>query len=220
MAQLAQMNRAEAFPLNFGPQFPTAKLPFSRSPSQRAHQVTERVNPDFLLKGFTLQTSTRESTKASLLQYAGNSLKNLKAGTTKTRKAYADALEVAKQALQNLQQEEDFIEQATIAYTYFQVTLSDGALERGADVLCLNRRSKDLQGGEVRLVYRSKWPGSVGGLPQAQAQDPGLSPCSSLSPSPASTEVGDLPDLPLYFGTSKEVSDSVEYYAHPVQLSL
>lgn len=173
-----------------------------------------------------MQTSTRESTKASLLQYAGKTLKNLKAGTAKTRNAYADALEAARKALQNLQEEENIIEQATIAYTYFQVTLSDGALDRGADVLCLNRRSKDLLGSDIRVVYRSsttllfqsllspltlislEWPGSVGGLPQ----DPGLSPCSSSSPSPASTEVGDLPDLPLYLGTSKEVLDPVEVF--------
>ncbi|KZP12741.1 hypothetical protein FIBSPDRAFT_897994 [Athelia psychrophila] len=226
---MAQVIRAQAAPLNFGPQFPGVRLPFTRSTSA-GDVETQQVNPDFLLNGFTLHPATRESTKSSILQHAGMTLKNLKAVTAKSRNTYADALKVAGQALQNLQRDEDILEQASIAYTYFQVTLSEGALARGADVLCLNRRNKDLLGSDIRVVYRSsttplfqslpspltsisiEWPGSVS---QLLSEDPGLSPCSSSSPSPVSTEVGEIhadDNLLMYLGTSKEVLDPVEVY--------
>ncbi|KZP10034.1 hypothetical protein FIBSPDRAFT_963426 [Athelia psychrophila] len=205
---MAQVIRAQAAPLNF---FPGVRLPFTRSTSA-GDVETQQVNPDFLLNGFTLHPATRESTKSSILQHAGMTLKNLKAVTAKSRNTYADALKVAGQALQNLQRDEDILEQASIAYTYFQVTLSEGALARGADVLCLNRRNKHLLGSDIRVVYRSKWPGSVS---QLLSEDPGLSPCSSSSPSPVSTEVGEIhanDNLLMYLGTSKEVLDPVEVY--------
>lgn len=91
-----------------------------------------------------------------LLLHAEKTVKNLMAVTARAKDGYSDALELARKSLDNLQQHENVLDQAKVSLAYFQITLEDEALDRGADTLWVDPPSKN--GGlrsDTKVLYRS-----------------------------------------------------------------
>lgn len=130
-------------------------------------------------------------------------MKILKTGALKAREQYQGLLEATSQSLENLQRQENILNQAVMAYAYFQTSLADPALARKADVLRVqqlpqhvfesdtdsrevvyySRMTLLFQPHRLRLTFMSvDWPKAIRALPRQTPPLPDLSRSSSATP--------------------------------------
>ncbi|KZP22396.1 hypothetical protein FIBSPDRAFT_953004 [Athelia psychrophila] len=143
------------------------------------------VNPGFILDGFVPDVSNCETARLSLLQHADKKVKILKTGALKAREQYQGLLEATSQSLENLQRQENILNQAVMAYAYFQTSLADPALARKADVLRVQQLPQHVFESDTdsrEVVYYSHWPKAIRALPRQTPPLPDLSRSSSATP--------------------------------------
>lgn len=105
-------------------------------------------------KGFNPKEQSLEGTRLLLLQHADKTVMSLKGATGMARKGYKDALEALKVSNQHLERQENVLNHAVIAYAYYQITLTDDALNRGADTFRIKPPHR-VPGSQTDVVYRS-----------------------------------------------------------------
>lgn len=83
-----------------------------------------------------MDRTSRETARSSVLHHAENTVLKLVQATEVAGQAYQDAVNEMQKTRDNFIRHENTLKEAQVAYRYFHLTLADGALDRGEDVLC------------------------------------------------------------------------------------